>query len=215
MRRGKFRYHRNSSSSSNERPELSHNRRNSQATINIGDYLGENGILGEIPTGLKGDADGSRRRFTVTDTIAEAENEENEEVGDDDDTDDEIDEDDDDDENERENGDAKKVPKSTGNNEEGDTTPEMDRNKTDHVPSEKKQTKTGGHKARKRRAGTFSARRKIHAGERIFERDTAQRILEEIHGHLVLFPVDWLLRELEGGNWFFNTDRIPPIEIYD
>ncbi|EEQ41781.1 hypothetical protein CLUG_05909 [Clavispora lusitaniae ATCC 42720] len=213
LRRGKFRYHRNSSSSSNERPELSHNRRNSQATINIGDYLGENGILGEIPTGLKGDADGPRRRFTVTDTIAEAENEENEEVGDDDDTDDEIDEDDDD--NEHENGDAKKVPKSTSNNEEGDTTPEMDRNKTDHVPSEKKQTKTGGHKARKRRAGTFSARRKIHAGERIFERDTAQRILEEIHGHLVLFPVDWLSRELEGGNWFFNTDRIPPIEIYD
>lgn len=81
----------------------------------------------------------------------------------------------------------------------------------------KAQAKTPlAHKPRRgRRAGTFSARRKIHIGERIFERETAHRLLEEVRGHLVLFPVDWLMHELEGGNWFFNTDRLPPIEIYD
>lgn len=75
--------------------------------------------------------------------------------------------------------------------------------------------KTKSLKSRKRRAGTFSARRKAHTGERIFDRRSAQLLLEEINGNLVLFPTDWLMRELEGGNWFFNTDRIPPVEIYD
>lgn len=69
--------------------------------------------------------------------------------------------------------------------------------------------------SRKRKPGAFSSRRRVHVGDRIYERDSAQRILQEIHGHLVLFPVDWLHRELEAGNWFFNTDRLPPIEIYD
>lgn len=68
---------------------------------------------------------------------------------------------------------------------------------------------------RRKRGGTFSARKRAALGERIFERESAERILNEIHGHLVFFPAHWLLRELEGGNWFYNTDRIPPIEIYD
>lgn len=67
----------------------------------------------------------------------------------------------------------------------------------------------------RRRAGTFGTRRRVYMGERVFERDSAERILNEIHGHLVMFPADWLMRELEGGNWFYNTDRIPPIDIYD
>lgn len=67
----------------------------------------------------------------------------------------------------------------------------------------------------RRRKGPFSARRRAHGGDRIFERDSAERLLREVHGHLVLFPVDWLQTELEGDNWFYNTDRIPPVEIYD
>ncbi|CAK7903236.1 phospholipase D1 [[Candida] anglica] len=70
-------------------------------------------------------------------------------------------------------------------------------------------------KNRRRRGGTFSARRKALTGDRIYDRETAERILTEIQGHLVFFPADWLMRELEGDNWFYNTDRIPPIEIYD
>lgn len=70
-------------------------------------------------------------------------------------------------------------------------------------------------KAVRRRAGTFSARRKALSGDRVYDRNTAERILTEIQGNLVFFPADWLMNELEGGNWFYNTDRIPPIEIYD
>lgn len=68
---------------------------------------------------------------------------------------------------------------------------------------------------RRKRGGTISARRKAQLGRKVFQRDTAERILNEVQGHLVLFPTEWLLRELEGGNWFYNNDRIPPIEIYD
>lgn len=68
---------------------------------------------------------------------------------------------------------------------------------------------------KRRRAGTFSARRRAYMGERIFDRDSAERLLLEVQGNLVLFPTEWLLRELDGGNWFYNTDRLPPIDIYD
>lgn len=51
--------------------------------------------------------------------------------------------------------------------------------------------------------------------EKVYERETADTLLEEVQGHLVLFPVDWLYREVESGNWFYNMDRLPPIEVYD
>lgn len=73
---------------------------------------------------------------------------------------------------------------------------------------------TNGTRNRRRKRTTF-ARRRLHSGEKIFERDSAERILNQIQGHLVMFPTEWLLRELEGENWFYNTDRIPPIDIYD
>ncbi|WEJ95065.1 Phospholipase D1 [Yamadazyma tenuis] len=66
-----------------------------------------------------------------------------------------------------------------------------------------------------RRRRAFSSRKRVAAGDRIFDRETAERILSEIQGNLVIFPTDWLSRELDGGNWFYNTDRIPPIDIYD
>ncbi|SCV01872.1 LAME_0G19064g1_1 [Lachancea meyersii CBS 8951] len=53
------------------------------------------------------------------------------------------------------------------------------------------------------------------ANQRIFDKYTAQRILERIHGHLVVFPTDWLAREVESKNWFYSADRLPPIDIYD
>ncbi|KAL3228899.1 Phospholipase D1 [Nakaseomyces bracarensis] len=51
--------------------------------------------------------------------------------------------------------------------------------------------------------------------QRIFDKITARRILERIHGHLVLFPTEWLCKEVESKNWFYHADRLPPIEIYD
>ncbi|GMM34089.1 phospholipase D [Saccharomycopsis crataegensis] len=69
----------------------------------------------------------------------------------------------------------------------------------------------------RKRTGTFSNRRHKHLGHRdlIFDKETADKILSNITGHLVLFPVNWLAKELEGNNWFTNSDRLPPIEIYD
>ncbi|KAG7196064.1 Phospholipase D1 [Scheffersomyces spartinae] len=70
-----------------------------------------------------------------------------------------------------------------------------------------------GSKPRKRLI-SMSAKR-AHMDNKIFDRNTAERLLSEIRGHLVIFPSDWLMSELEGGNWFYNTDRLPPIDIYD
>ncbi|SCU86048.1 LADA_0D11914g1_1 [Lachancea dasiensis] len=53
------------------------------------------------------------------------------------------------------------------------------------------------------------------ANQRIFDKYTASRILERIHGHLVIFPTEWLAREVESKNWFYSADRLPPIDIYD
>ncbi|GEQ71267.1 hypothetical protein JCM33374_g4948 [Metschnikowia sp. JCM 33374] len=204
-----------------------HNRRSSYATININEYQEENGILGEIPN-LESDDErtrsgGTRRGFQPTETIDER-NENDEE----------------DTESNAETSGAEPTEFNGGNpskikkadaeyvdfrnekNDRGrsDNGPKS-RNEETEKSDPKLKAKLGGtnnsysNGGGKTRAGTFSARRKLHAGDRIFERDSAERILQEVHGHLVLFPVDWLERELEGGNWFFNTDRLPPIEIYD
>ena len=50
---------------------------------------------------------------------------------------------------------------------------------------------------------------------RIFTRYTARKMLERVHGHLVLFPTEWLSKELDSKNWFYSMDRLPPITIYD
>lgn len=196
---------------SSSRPR--HRRMGSQATINMGNYTNEGGILGDIPSADNSQSDlhkqnGSRRRFKVDDSIVEREESEDEA-------------------DPQENGgvlvevEEEQVQDSTEDGtprEDADTvrsygSAEGTAQSSENIP----QATSGvrGASTRKRRAGTFSARRKAHAGDKIFDRDSAQRLLQEIHGHLVLFPVDWLMRELEGGNWFFNTDRIPPIEIYD
>lgn len=74
---------------------------------------------------------------------------------------------------------------------------------------------SGANNGERRQRPNFAARRRAAAGDRIFDRETAEKILAHIQGNLVIFPTDWLMRELEGGNWFYNTDRIPPIDIYD
>ncbi|CCH45548.1 hypothetical protein BN7_5130 [Wickerhamomyces ciferrii] len=64
------------------------------------------------------------------------------------------------------------------------------------------------------KSGSYGLRSRL-MGERVFDRETADRLLSEIQGHLVLFPVDWLYKEVDSGNWFYNMDRLPPIDIYD
>lgn len=67
---------------------------------------------------------------------------------------------------------------------------------------------------RRGKSGAYGLRNRL-MGEKVFDRETADRLLSEIQGHLVLFPVDWLYKEVESGNWFYNMDRLPPIDIYD
>lgn len=204
-RREKFRFESESSfDSETTQGDPRAPRRNSQ-TVSLSSYSLKNGILGDIPsqdssqTSLNKKVRRSRTKFRAHDAIMEGDDEYDSEEGDD--------------EEELED------PESA----EREETPQTSRSESYEANTsseggdlEKVKAPKAGHiKARKRRAGAFSARRKLHMGERIFDRQSSQRLLEEINGHLVLFPVDWLLRELEGGNWFFNTDRIPPIEIYD
>ncbi|KAG7663028.1 SPO14 [[Candida] subhashii] len=106
--------------------------------------------------------------------------------------------------------------------QESDESPnhEVDTSETEGQQGEKSEqnkpaatsTKAPG---RRPRAGTYLARRRINTGEAIYDRKTAERLLNEIHGNLVYFPTEWLGVELISNNWFYNTDRLPPMEIYD
>lgn len=69
--------------------------------------------------------------------------------------------------------------------------------------------------AHKNRRGINALKGSVLGSERVFDRETADKLLSEVQGHLVVFPCDWLSKEIESGNWFYNMDRLPPIEIYD
>lgn len=185
----------------------SHGRKSSHATINLGDYQAETGFLGEIPSDNRENSLrlNDKNRFKVPDAIAENDGNDGEEN-----LEDEIGGKN---ELEEENSSSGKQTDSSDRTQDLNHTP-SENNVENDEPDDKEATNEKLRKTR-RRAGTFSNRRRAQSGEKIFERDSAQRVLEEIQGHLVLFPVDWLERELDGENWFYNTDRIPPIEIYD
>lgn len=198
-RRERFRFDDNSTESTPDQAEKrpSHARRSSQATIYMNDIPNERGgIFGDIPSSNNSSStdlprNNTKLKFKVNDRIDEGNEEDEDKFLDADDN-----------ENDADGDDEEESSESSGNGQ-----PELKKAKT----KQRQATRIN----RKRRAGTFSARRKAHAGEKIYDRESAERLLNEIHGHLVLFPADWLARELEGDNWFFNTDRIPPIEIYD
>lgn len=209
-RREKYRFDTESSFESDTTPTKSPATRRHSQTINLPQYREVNGILGDIPTGngLRSSVKTKKRRKTKIkphDTIREGE----------DLNDTEVEEDDDHDEEENGFADTEDADGEINGVETPVTSTSENPDLENEGETEKPKLPKAHHLKARRRAGTFSRRRKVSTGEQIFDRETAQRLLEEINGHLVLFPVDWLLRELEGGNWFFNTDRIPPIEIYD
>lgn len=70
-------------------------------------------------------------------------------------------------------------------------------------------------RARRGRGGAYAARRKIQNAEAIYDKTSAERLLSAVQGNLVYFPTEWLETELRNNNWFYNTDRLPPMEIYD
>ncbi|KAI5968318.1 SPO14 [Candida margitis] len=86
---------------------------------------------------------------------------------------------------------------------------------TDATTAKDNGTSRAHEKYRKNRTTNFATRRRMLSGELVYDKEAAEKLLSSIKGHLVLFPTQWLDVELENDNWFYNTDRIPPMEIYD
>lgn len=49
----------------------------------------------------------------------------------------------------------------------------------------------------------------------VYDYPTSLRLMRMVRGHVVMFPTKWLKKEVEGSNWFYNADKIPPIQIYN
>ncbi|KAF9887137.1 Phospholipase D1 [Aspergillus nanangensis] len=68
---------------------------------------------------------------------------------------------------------------------------------------------------RRRRATTLGSRRDFHAADEVMDKDRAEDLLNQVQGHLILWPYDWLEKEEQGGNWLYTLDQISPLEIYN
>ncbi|KAL6940210.1 hypothetical protein ACO0QE_004106 [Hanseniaspora vineae] len=51
--------------------------------------------------------------------------------------------------------------------------------------------------------------------KKTFDKYSAKRLLQRVHGHLIIMPYNWMEQEVQNDNWYFNADRVPPIDIYD
>ncbi|EEB06478.2 phospholipase D [Schizosaccharomyces japonicus yFS275] len=63
-----------------------------------------------------------------------------------------------------------------------------------------------------------SAKKETLASQTAFKFPTKQEATEwvsGVRGHLVEFPLDWMLTEDENKKWLFGFDKIPPLDIYD
>lgn len=112
----------------------------------------------------------------------------------------------------------KAAPKSEGELQGGEkTSTEEEESEESGTPTDKPSATAGTVPASKtrKRARTYLARRKIQTGDVVYDKNSAERLLNAVQGHLVYFPAEWLSVELRNNNWFYNTDRLPPMEIYD
>lgn len=49
----------------------------------------------------------------------------------------------------------------------------------------------------------------------VYDYQSSIKLMKMVRGHVVLFPTKWLKKEVEGSNWFYKADKIPPIQIYN
>ncbi|KAK9450986.1 uncharacterized protein V1518DRAFT_371319 [Limtongia smithiae] len=61
---------------------------------------------------------------------------------------------------------------------------------------------------------SYRSQRRRDQGD-ILDKETARKMLENVRGHLIIFPTNWLVTESVNGNWFYPLDKMPPLEIYD
>ena len=66
---------------------------------------------------------------------------------------------------------------------------------------------------RRRRRNTKSSRREFHANDDLIDKEVAEAMLENVQGHLVVWPYDWLIKAEDAGNWLYSIDQLAPIEI--
>ncbi|KAI5954529.1 SPO14 [Candida jiufengensis] len=104
---------------------------------------------------------------------------------------------------------------SPKDNLENGTTNNKNYNYTKERDSSESSDKTKQPKIRKVRENGYVNRRRLMNADVVYDKQTAEKLLSSIQGHLVYFPTTWLDAELNNDNWFYSTDRLPPMEIYD
>ncbi|KAL5332819.1 hypothetical protein BJX70DRAFT_98084 [Aspergillus crustosus] len=73
---------------------------------------------------------------------------------------------------------------------------------------------TSRSRRRRRRATTLGSKRDFTTDE-VMDKQKAEDLLNQVQGHLILWPYDWLEKEEQGGNWLYTLDQISPLEIYN
>lgn len=83
------------------------------------------------------------------------------------------------------------------------------------TPSSTSNLGTMGTLRRRRRATTRGSRRDFTGHEELLTREDAVLLLENVRGHLVDFPYDWLYSEENKGAWLHGVDSMAPVAIYN
>ncbi|KAL4783945.1 hypothetical protein BJX76DRAFT_238889 [Aspergillus varians] len=73
---------------------------------------------------------------------------------------------------------------------------------------------TNRSRRRRRRATTLGSKRDFTT-EEVMDKQRAEDFLNQVQGHLIHWPYDWLEKEEQGGNWLYTLDQISPLEIYN
>lgn len=147
------------------------------------------------------------------------------------------------DENEKPNGDAAFIPRSRGNSHTSirlNTANTGNTNASGSTAAAQPSGSRGSQESKEKDANTLqgtpgsvsyapvansnglshaSTRRRRRATTRssksgnVLEPEVAEKLLNMVQGHLVLWPYDWLAKEQDAGNWLYSIDQLAPIEI--
>ncbi|KAL2843805.1 hypothetical protein BJX68DRAFT_269980 [Aspergillus pseudodeflectus] len=71
---------------------------------------------------------------------------------------------------------------------------------------------TNRSRRRRRRTTTLGSKRDFTTDE-VLDKQRAEDLLNQVQGHLIMWPYDWLEKEEQGGNWLYTLDQISPLEI--
>lgn len=83
-----------------------------------------------------------------------------------------------------------------------------------NAPSSQAQAQAQQQQSRRRRGTTkSSAGRAFNIQDELLGKADAEELLGLVQGHLVVWPYNWLEREVENGNWLYSIDTLAPLEI--